>query len=531
VAIKDKLKSLLSTKSILTASFILGGATLLSKVTGFLRIQSIAAFFGATWQTDAFLTAFLIPECLYLFFTEGALSSALVPLFTGYFNDPEDSEKIEKGQSLLATLSVIVAMGGILIALFIYLYRYEVAGTLGPEFATPTRNMAAVLLAIICGYVPLGLLSGLFQGYLNSRGHFLAPALGPVLFNVVTIGSAFLLASTMGIKALAWAVLVGGLLAFLINLTAVKLLGTSIIKRPDFRHEGLGTAWKLLIPVLFSLILVQTQICVERMMASSLSEGSVSSLNFASKILNLPAGLLALTIATALLPSLSRAFAANKKEQFISTACDSHNVLIFLVAPIALIMSLCSEEIVSIAFQRGAFNMAQAKVTAGVLFYYALSLIPVTGTFLLTRVFFATRDTRTPALVKMVATTFNIVLLSLIINHWGIVTIPTAFMGMYVLNYGTLLVLFGRSYPGAITTILRELVISLAGITFSAIAYSSIKGYISIPVLSVNIGNLILAGLVIPTTYLPSAYLLRSRFIEDLKRFLPGKKKLTRPES
>ena len=145
VALAEKLKSLLSTKSILTASFILAGATLLSKATGFLRIQSIAGFFGATWQTDAFLTAFLIPECLYLFFTEGALASALVPLFTGYFNDASDEEKIERGQVLLVTLSVIVTIGGILIAAFIYFYRAQVSASLGPQFASPTRNLAAVL--------------------------------------------------------------------------------------------------------------------------------------------------------------------------------------------------------------------------------------------------------------------------------------------------------------------------------------------------------------------------------------------------
>ena len=295
------------------------------------------------------------------------------------------------------------------------------------------------------------------------------------------------------------------------------------ILRPDFKHEGLPIAWKLLVPVIFSLLLVQTQICIERMMASSLPEGSISSLNFASKILNLPAGLLALTIATALLPTLARAFSADKLKQFVKTTCDSHNVLIFAVTPIALLLSLCSQEIVTLAFQRGAFNPEQAKVTAGVLYYYGLALIPLTGTFLLTRVFFATKDTKTPALVKMVATTFNIALLSLIIDDLGIVTIPAAFMGMYVLNYGILLLVFSRRYSKAISTIFRELTVALSSAIVATIAYNATHPYLVIPVLSRNSSSLLAAGIIIPTTYLLTAILLKTRFFEALKGFLPTK--------
>jgi len=522
--------SLLSTKSIITATFILAAITLLSKATGFLRIQSIAAYFGATWKTDAFLTAFLIPECLYLFFTEGALASALVPLFSGYFSDSSDKEKAKEGQILLSTLSVIVLFTGIFIGLFIYLYRIEVATLLGPEFSTSTKNLASALLAIICGYIPLGLLAGLFQGYLNSRGHFLAPAAGPLFFNIVTISAAVFLSQTMGIRALAWAVLFGGFISLLINLVAMKLLETKPAY-PDFKHEGLFKAIKLLVPVIFALILVQTQICIERMMASSLPEGSISSLNFAGKILNLPAGLLALTMATALLPSLARAFSSNDESDFLNTTTASHNILIFIVTPLALILSLCSTEIVIAAFKRGAFNITQALVTADVLFYYGLALIPLTGTFLLIRVFFASNDTKTPAFVKMIVTTINIVILSLVINEWGIITVPIAFLVMYTFNYGILLIIFGRKNTEAETDIFREMMICLLSAAITALIYRFLEPSISVltkAVITTGKGvnqlttfaalvKLVISSLIIIISYLVSTFILKTRIIESLK--------------
>ncbi len=420
---------------------------LLSKVTGFFRIQTIAQYFGATWQTDAFLTAFLIPECIYLFFTEGALSAALVPLFTDYFKNPNDEDAIEDGQVLLATLTILVWGVGSLLALGMYWYREDVAALLGPQFSSDTKLLTASLIAIICGYIPLGLLSGVYGGYLNSRGHFLSQTIGPLLLNIVTILGALFLSATMGIYALAWAVLLGGLLSLFANIVAVKVVGTRMIVCPEFGHEGLKKTLRLLVPVLGSLILVQMQICVERMMASNLMEGSISSLNFASKLLNLPAGLLALTTVTALLPVLSESMATGNEEKFLTMTVHSHRVLIVLVTPLALLLSLFSTEIVVVVFQRGAFTLEQALTTGRVLFFYGLTLIPLTGTFLLTRAFFAQNNTKTPALVKMATITANMLFLFVSIEPFGIVAVPGAFLAMYLLNYLILLILFERQNP------------------------------------------------------------------------------------
>ena len=485
------LSLLLSTRSILTASGILMAATLGSKVTGFLRLQAIAQIFGANWQTDAFLTAFLIPECLYLFFTEGALSSAFVPLFTKYLVQEDEGgaparapafaeqHALGKGQeaaSLLSTLSLSALFLGLPIALFIIVYKHEVARALGPDFSSQTQGLAAALLAIVAFYIPIGLVGGVLQGYLNACRHFLAPALGPLAFNILTVGAAYLFGSTYGIVSLAWAVLLGGVAALLLQLFVLPFLGHPIFGRPNWRHPGVKEAARLLAPVLATVILVQVQVIVERVMASSLVSGSVSSLNFAYKILNLPAGLLALTISTALLPTLAAAASYKRQEEFQERTLESHTMLVWLVAPLSGFLVLCASPIVTLAFQRGAFTVTQAEVTARVLACYGLALLPLAGTFLLTRVFFALNDTLTPAVVKVVATALNIAALTLLLPRIGIVAVPLCFSAMYFLNYIALLYAFGRQNRGTTFSLLREVFIALV-----AAVVASVAGYSAAP--------------------------------------------------
>jgi len=424
-------------------------ATLASKLTGFIRVQSIADVFGATWHTDAFLTAFLIPECLYLFFTEGALACALIPVFAKYLvaPSPDESRKdAPDAASLMWTLTVIAFLIALPITLAIALGQRYVATALGPGFSTQTQGLAASLLTIVALYIPLGLVGGVFQGYLNARGHFLAPALGPLLFNIVTIAAAYLFGRTYGVHALAYGVVIGGLLALIIQWLALRLFGVSL-GRPDFRHPGLGLAARLLLPIIASLVLVQGQVIIERILASSLAPGSIASLNFAQKILNLPAGFLALTISTALMPTLAAAAVKSDWLSFDASARRCHDVLLFLVAPVSLWFFVSAAPIVHLAFRRGAFTLAHAAVTETVLRAFAPALVPMAGTYLLTRLFLARGDAKTPAVVKGIAIAINLGLLGTTLPRWGIVAIPAAFTGMYFVNYILLLIPFFRIAP------------------------------------------------------------------------------------
>lgn len=510
--------ALRSTRSILAASAVLAVATLASKVTGFMRIQAIADVFGASWQTDAFLTAFLIPECLYLFFTEGALSSVLVPVFASAL--AKEDERRDPGASrLLLTLCLGALVLGLPLAALIADRRMAVAAALAPGFATQTRHLAGVLLAIVAGYVPLGLVGGVLQGYLNARGHFLAPALGPLLFNVVTVAAAWGLGHSHGIEALAWAVLGGGLGALALQVVALILLRTPLALRPSLRDPCLYEAGRLLLPVAASVVLVQGQVVIERVVASSLEAGSVASLNFASKILNLPAGLLALTVATALLPTLAAAASRGAWDEADEAAATSHRTLLFLVAPASAWLVVTARPLVRLALERGAFSAGDTAATATVLAWFAPALLPLAGGYLLTRVFFARHDTATPSVVRMASVIVNALLLLTLLPLAGIVAIPAAATAMHLGFYVALLVVLARRSPVAARGFASE-----AGRVAVACVVAGVPAWLLTPAAGVTLPERVLAvlvpGLVIAVVYPLAALALGARSAADARALL-----------
>jgi len=390
------------------AAGVVGLATMLSRVFGFVRDMVVAGFFGAGIATDAFFVAFRIPNLLRRLLAEGALTISFVPVFTEYLKNRSKSEALTFANITFTLLTlVLVAVTGAGILLSPWIVRL-----IAPGFTqVPGQyDLAVFLTRLMFPYIFFISLVALAMGVLNSLRHFAAPALAPVALNLSMIFSVFLLVRFFQepIVALAIGVLVGGLAQLLMQIPFLLRLGVRL--KPDFhfRHPGVRQIGLLMLPAVFGAAVYQINIFVGTLLASLLPTGSVSYLYYADRIVELPLGVFAIAVGTAVLPSLSEHVADGELDALRDTLSFSLRLILFVTLPATVALVLLRVPIISVLFQRGAFDLPATLATADALLYYTLGLWAFSLIRVVVSAFYSLQDTKTPVKVAFVAFLVNV---------------------------------------------------------------------------------------------------------------------------
>ncbi len=391
------------------AAGVVGLATLLSRIFGFLRDMVVAAFFGAGFATDAFFVAFRIPNLLRSILAEGSLTIAFVPIFTQYLkNKPQKSalELVNVAATLLTMILVLVTMAGILFAPWIVRL---IAFGFGDDPAK--YELTVFLTRLMFPYIFFMSLVALCMGILNSLRHFATPALSPVLLNIAIIAAALFLRGFFEapVTALAVGVLVGGFLQLAVQIPALRKRGVRF--RPDFHfsHPGVKKIGLLMLPALFGAAVYQINIFVGTLLASFLPGGSVSYLYYADRIVQLPLGIFALAVGTASLPSFSEQAARGDFDELKRTISFSLRIILFVTIPCMAALIALRVPVISVLFQHGRFDAASTIRTAEALLFYTVGLWAFSGIRVLVSAFYALQDTKTPVKIAFIAFIVNVI--------------------------------------------------------------------------------------------------------------------------
>jgi len=405
------------------AAGVVGVATMLSRVFGFLRDMVVAAFFGAGPTTDAFFVAFRIPNMLRRLFAEGSLTVSFVPVFTEYLNRRSKPEALELANiafTLLSILLAAVSVLGVLLSPFL-------VSVMAPGFSrSPEQYTLAVFLTrFMFPYIFLISLVALCMGILNSLRHFAAPALSPVVLNICMILAALTLRDFFEepIVALAVGVMAGGVLQLAMQVPFLVRLGVKLRPAFAFRHPGIRRMALLFLPAFFGAAIYQINIFIATILASLLPPGSVSFLYYADRIVELPLGVFAIAVGTAALPSLSEQVAQGRMEEFKRTISFSLRLILFVAIPATVALIVLREPIISVLFQRGQFDAVSTNLTAQALLYYALGLWAFSGIRVVVSAFYALQDTKLPMRAAAVALVVNVaasVILMFPLRHGGL---------------------------------------------------------------------------------------------------------------
>lgn len=444
----------------------------ISRILGFGREAVIMTIFGPTYMTDAYRAAFSIPDFIYLLLVGGALSAAFIPVFSSYISTGRENEAWESASIVFNYL----LLGLLILILIGYLFTDPLIKILVPGLPADYALLAVRLTHIMFIQTFFMALSGISQGILNAYHDFVAPAIGSVLYNLLIIIMGVALYKPLGITAFSYGVVIGAVLNFAIQIPALRKVGIKYHFTWDYKNPGFAKIIILMVPFLVSLSVVQLNLFVTQNLASSVGEGLVSALNLAQKIMNLPIGIFAVAIATAVFPTLTALTAREEMGSFRRTSSLGLRAIFLVTVPASVGLVALGEPLIKLLFQQGEFTSAMSHLTYQILVYFCVGLFAYSGIQLLNRSFFALKDTVTPLIAGVLTIGLNIILSVQLVHPMGVrgLALASSLAGIFNLLF-LLLVLRLKSGPIGARKMAVSLGISLlaSAAMFVVVRYSS----------------------------------------------------------
>ena len=506
--------------SLATAAVIVSAGFLASRLLGVVRSIAIAISFGDSPELGAYWVAFRLPDLIFQLLAGATLASAFIPTFTRLFTKQSEEEAWRLASSVLNLIlgaTIVLSILGFLLAPIL-------VPAMAPGLSE--RDLAIELTRIMMISPILFAVSGMFMGILNARHHFLFPAFAPVFYNIAIIIGAV---AFDGVHALAVAVVIGASLHLVVQIPALAMVNMVYSPIARWRDAAVREVGKLMAPRVVGLAAVQFNFLITIFFASTISDASISAVNFAFLIMMTPLGLFGMAISTAVFPTMAEQ-AIDDRTEFRRTLEQSLKLILFLTIPASLGLMMLSEPLVALLYQYGAFkdsatatDLTQAAVT-----FYAIGLFALAAIEILSRGFYALSDTRTPVIFAVAALVTNLVLSAALVGPLEVRGLALAVSLATIVEAG---LLFAALHAKLGSLDLPALARSLWRTLLSAVLMIEVVGFYLILLHQANrldtsrfldsflaiAGSTILGGL----AYLAVARALRSEEFETLYRRMP----------
>ncbi len=409
--------------SMARSAVIIGIAFMASRILGLLREIVLANRFGTSSDYDAYVSAFRIPDLLFLVIMSGSFGAAFIPVFGGFLarNEKENADRLASAV-ITWTALITVVLGSITFVFASPLMRYIVAPDLPPSAMNlGIQTMRMLLLS------PLLLGMGIAaKGILETHLRFTLPALAPVVYNLAIVLAAIFLAPSYGIRGVTIGVLIGA--ALHVGIQIPGIVRTGLRFRPTLSTSvlGLSEVGILLLPRVIGQAAFQINFVAVNHFASQTGEGSVSGLNYAWQMLMLPNGVLALSISTVVFPTLAAQFELGDIGSFRTTLQRGLYPLLFLLVPASIGLFEFRTALFQTIFQSGNFTAKSTILASEPLAFLALGLVWYGLVEVLARTFYAMKDTVTPVAAGVFIIVLNIALSKALLGSMGHVGLALA---------------------------------------------------------------------------------------------------------
>jgi len=424
-------------QSVTRSAVLMSAGTFLSRILGFVRDAVVAALFGRT-ATDVFAAAFALPNFFRRLLGEGSLSVAFIPVYVDRVESDEQTGE-NRAKGLANAMLTLVSLVSLVICTACFVGMEPLLKWwLGEnEFmSVPGKFELAVKLSrITIFYLFLVTIYAYFMAIAQALHRFFIPAMAPALFNlffIVTVFAPDMLFSVSETK-LAWAVLVGG--AFQALVVIILLYRMGVLPRPSLQLNlpGVKTVALNMAPGILGLAASQMMNIMNQKFAAGLEEGAMTYVYYTNRLLELPQSLIAISIGTALLPTLSKQHAQGDMSAFARTTEEQLKLFYFLAIPSALGLFLLADPIVSLLFERGQWTAADSVIVSALVQIIALQLLFSGTSRILIPGFYALKNTKVPALLTTVIVTFHILLAPVLMKSYGVhgLIASVAFSGLF----------------------------------------------------------------------------------------------------
>jgi putative peptidoglycan lipid II flippase len=502
-----------------SATLLLMGTVMASRVIGYAREAYIAYAFGAGSQTDAYVAAFTLPDFLNYIVAGGAASITFISIYTRFLAEKREADAKKTFSIIITVMTAVLVVGTTLTEIYTPQFvRWFVKG-FSPEKIELCIHLTRILLpAQIFFYV-----GGVVSAVLLSHRLFLFPAFGPLIYNMFIIGGGVVAGRHLGIASLAYGALVGSFVGpFLASVIGAWRIGTGFRPSFDITNPAFREWLRLSVPLMLGVSLVAADDWILRHYAAS-GVGDIARLNYAKRLFAVPIAVLGQATGQASLPFFARLFNEKRLQDFEQIVNDS----VYRVSAASLLASAwmmgAALPLIDLVYRRGRFNFADAQSTAMYFFWFSLSLICWAAQGLYARAFYAAGDTLTPMTAASIITVASLPMYSFLYRVFGVIGLAWASDIGILTNLVVLALLLHR----------RKFV-SLGGLRWDELGKAAlvavVAGAISmrvaqvVPLNSVRNGRLadmlqlVLVSLTWAAAVLAGLWLLRSELPRDLRR-------------
>lgn len=427
------------------ASLILTGAFIASRILGLLRTSMFVFVFGAGPTSDAYLQAFLIPDTIFNIVAGGALSSAFIPVFAKYMIGEHDEKTAWHIASSALNLAIAIMTVLALIAIIfarqlvpLYNPGPPIGSKLYPEYLAHLDLIATLTRIMLLQSIVLG--GGVIvNAVLNARQNFLLPAAGTVLYNFGLIagllpGIYFAFrgqrSDSVAVLFATWGVVLGALLQVAIQAPGLFKVGMRYTPSFDWRHPGVIQIGRQMVPRIINAAMLSLSIFVDRalilllivVVGQAAVNGLVTQYYQSLQLVLLPLGVFGMAVSTAAFPTLAENVAKGRFDRVRSTILETLRSILFMAIPSSIGLIVLGLPIIQVLLEHGRFSLADAESTVFPLAFFSLGLAGLSAVEILTRSFYAMRDSTTPVIVSVGQFIFKIALSLVLINAatWGV---------------------------------------------------------------------------------------------------------------
>jgi putative peptidoglycan lipid II flippase len=497
-------------RRVASAAAVIALGNILSRGLGLVRDVVIASTFGATAGTDAFVLARTLPSILYDLLVGTVSTAAFVPVFVQHARDERQLWR------LVGAIFSLAALAFVTLAVVLALFADPLVGIIGSGFATDEqRTLAANLMRVALISVVFQGLAGVLTSALYAQNRFALPAFATATYNVGIIVGIVLLAPTLGVPALAIGLVIGALAQFLLQASGLRAFWRAYRPRIDLRDPAVRRILALGGTVAAGLVVTAAGQFIDRNLATHLPEGNLTSMEYATRVIQFPLGIVGLAVSFAILPTLSRVNdrADGSLAEYREALVFGLRLVLLLMLPFLAVVVALNLPLIEVLFQRNKFGPEDTARTAAIFLAYS-PMLPLTAVdYLLINAFYARQNARTPVVVGVVCVLIYLAVALTLIGPLGAVGLALANAVQNSSHALILLVLLRRALPGlqlgrALLPFLARTIPAAAvvgGLLMLAWPYLSVVG---------GLFGLIVAGLLAGVAY---AALLQALGISEIR--------------
>lgn len=390
-------------RTINSAAGILAVSSLISGLLGLFRDRLLAGTFGAGNELDIYYAAFRIPDFISMILVMGAISAAIIPIFSSYL-----VRSRQEAWEFFVNLLNLFLFFLIIISVILIIFVPQILSLIVPGFSGEKKELTITLTRIMfLSPIFLGI-SNTISGVLRVFRRFLITSIAPIMYNLGIIFGILFFVPWLGLNGLAWGVVFGGFLHFFIQLPILLKTGFKPKIILNFSHPGFIKTIKLTLPRALGLAAGQINLIVITAIGSTLAAGSIAVFNLANNLQNLPITLIAISFSTAAFPFLAVYFSKKDKEKLIQEFSSVFRQILFLIIPVSLLIFILRAQVIRVILGTGKFAWADTQLTAACLGLFSLGIITYGLSLLLSKTFYALHNTKIPALITLFTIAVNI---------------------------------------------------------------------------------------------------------------------------